>query len=402
MREKHQCKLPVRAPLTGLENRFPRLRLQTRTVFDLVINHLNAALAAATVGGVLNKHAFDGVKETHRLQCLAAIRAYIFADLATGTSKYSHNTHTLVNARKLLAEYQRAELPWLPELHHCGPGNNNRSWLACPELQELCQSEQDSKRAAAVHQLKWVVDIEPMHLKHLDILVANFFGDDALADGTALTPEMVAIATQYALLGRLCEVVDGTVGRPTYEYMGDNTVRASHLAKQRAPAPHTYPILFPWPLVQSGLSAVREAFQDEIAEQQMDSLTGIGGRMNRCIKVLHAQYLPGWNAHFDKGLTNHKLRAMACAWLYAKAPAGTKFVGFIQRVLGHTSTNASLYYELVEHKKGEPFLAADDGDAVERSRPDMALVAELEAVLQNRKHKAADLTFRSHIQQALQ
>jgi integrase len=134
----------------------------------------------------------------------------------------------------------------------------------------------------------------------------------------------------------------------------------------------------------------------------MDSLTGIGGRMNRCIKVLHAQYLPGWNAHFDKGLTNHKLRAMACAWLYAKAPAGTKFVGFIQRVLGHTSTNASLYYELVEHKKGEPFLAADDGDAVERSRPDMALVAELEAVLQNRKHKAADLTFRSHIQQALQ
>jgi hypothetical protein len=402
MREKHQCKLPVRAPLPGLETRFPRLRLQTRTVFDIVINHLNAALAAATVGGALNKHAFDAVKESHRLQCLAAVRDYIFADLATGTSKYSHNTHTLVNARKLLAEYQRAELPWLPELHHCGQGNNNRSWLACPELQELCQSEQDSKRAAAVHQLKWVVDIEPMHLKHLDILVANFFDADALADGTQLTAEMVAIATQYALLGRLCEVVDGAEGRPTYEYMGDNTVRASHLAKQRAPLPHTYPILFPWPLVQSGLAAVREAFQDEISEKQMDSLTGIGGRMNRCIKVLHAQYLPGWNAHFDKGLTNHKLRAMACAWLYAKSPPGTKFVGFIQRVLGHTSTNASLYYELVEHKKGEPFMAADDGDAVERSRPDMALVAELEAVLQNRKHKAADLTFRSQIQQALQ
>jgi hypothetical protein len=402
MREKHQCKLPVHAPLPGLENRFPRLRLQTRTVFDIVINHLNAALAAATVGGALNKHAFDAVKESHRLQCLAAVRDYIFADLATGTSKYSHNTHTLVNARKLLAEYQRAELPWLPELHHCGQGNNNRSWLACPELQELCQSEQDSKRAAAVHQLKWVVDIEPMHLKHLDILVANFFDADALADGTQLTAEMVAIATQYALLGRLCEVVDGAEGRPTYEYMGDNTVRASHLAKQRAPSPHTYPILFPWPLVQSGLAAVREAFQDEISEKQMDSLTGIGGRMNRCIKVLHAQYLPGWNAHFDKGLTNHKLRAMACAWLYAKSPPGTKFVGFIQRVLGHTSTNASLYYELVEHKKGEPFMAADDGDAVERSRPDMALVAELEAVLQNRKHKAADLTFRSQIQQALQ
>ena len=402
MREKHQFKLPVHAPLPGLEDRYPRLRLQTRTVFDIVINHLNAALAAATVCEVLNKQAFDAVKETHRLQCLAAVRAYLFQDLAKGTSKYSHNTHTLVNARKLLAEYQRAELPWFVELHCCGPGSNNASWLACPELQELCQNEQDSKRAAAVHQLKWVVDIEPMHLKHLDILVANFFGADALADGTQLTPEMVAIATQYALLGRLCEVVDGTVGRPTYEYMGDNTVRASHLAKQRAPAPHVFPILFPWPLVQSGLTAVREAFQDEISEKQMDSLTGIGGRMNRYIKVLHAQYLPGWNAHFDKGLTNHKLRAMACAWLYSKAPPGTKFVGFIQRVLGHTSTNASLYYELVEHKKGTPFMTAQDSDAEERSRPDMALVAELEAVLQSRKHKGADLAFKSQIQQALQ
>ena len=75
--------------------------------------------------------------------------------------------------------------------------------------------------------------------------------------------------------------------------------------------------------------------------------------VNRCIKVLLAQYLPGWNADFERGLTNHKLRAMACAWLYAQAPPGTKFVGFIQRVLGHTSTSASLYYELVEHKKGQ-------------------------------------------------
>ena len=59
---------------------------------------------------------------------------------------------------------------------------------------------------------------------HLDILVANFFDADALADGTQLTAEMVAIATQYSLLCRLCEVIDGSEGRPTYEYMGDNTV----------------------------------------------------------------------------------------------------------------------------------------------------------------------------------
>ena len=110
--------------------------------------------------------------------------------------------------------------------------------------------------------------------------------------------------------------------------------------------------------MQRGLATVREAFEDEIAEEQMDSLIGIGGRMNRCIKVLHALYMPGWNAHFDTCLTNHKLRAMACAWLYAQAPPGTKCVGFIQRVLGHTSTSASLYYELVEHKKGQPFMAA--------------------------------------------
>ena len=269
----NQLKLPIHAPLPGLEDRFPRLRTQTRTVFDLVIRHLNAALAAATVSGVVKKRVFNAVKESHRLQCLAAIRAYIFQDIANGTSKYSHNAHTLVNARKLLAEYQQDQLLWFPELHHCGQGNNTNSWLACPELQELCQSEQDSKRAAAVHQLKWVVDIEPMHLKHLDILVANFFDSDALADGTPLTSEMVAIATQYALLGRLCEVVDGAAGRPTYEYVGDNNVRASHLAKQRAPAPHTYPILFPWLLVQSGLATVRESFRGEIAEQQMDSLT---------------------------------------------------------------------------------------------------------------------------------
>jgi len=244
-----QCKLPIFAPALALEDRFPRMRLQTRTVFDLVIRHLTAALAAATVEGVLRKREFDAVKKRHRLQCLKAIKVYIFQDIKRGTSKYSHNTHTLVNARKLLAEYQRDQLPWLSELHHCGQGSNNETWLACPELQELCQSEQDEKRAAAVHQLKWVVDVEPMHLKHLDILVANFFDSDALADGTPLTPEMVAIATQYALLGRMCEVVDGTAGRPTYQYLGDNMVRASHLAKQRAPAPHTFPILFPWPLV---------------------------------------------------------------------------------------------------------------------------------------------------------
>ena len=398
----NQLELPFHAPLPGLEHRFPRLRLQTRTVFDLVISHLNAALAAATVSGVLKKQVFDAVKESHRLQCLAAIREYIFKDIARGTSKYSHNAHTLVNARKLLAEYQRAQLPWFPELHHCGQGNNNDSWLACPELQDLCQSEQNEKRAAAVHQLKWVVDIEPMHLKHLDILVANFFESEALADGIPLTPEMVAIATQYALLGRMCEIVDGAAGRPTYEYIGDNMVRASHLAKQRAPAPHTYPILFPWPLVQRGLATVREAFEYEIAEQQMDSLSGIGGRMNRCIRVLHAQYMPGWDAHFDKGLTNHKLRAMACAWLFAKAPPGTKFVGFIQRVLGHTSTSASLYYELVEHKKGQPFMvdSAEDG-AEPRSSNDLSLIDELEAVLQSKKHKGADLTLKNHIQQAL-
>jgi len=398
----NQLELPFHAPLPGLEHRFPRLRLQTRTVFDLVISHLNAALAAATVSGVLKKQVFDAVKESHRLQCLAAIREYIFKDIARGTSKYSHNAHTLVNARKLLAEYQRAQLPWFPELHHCGQGNNNDSWLACPELQDLCQSEQNEKRAAAVHQLKWVVDIEPMHLKHLDILVANFFESEALADGIPLTPEMVAIATQYALLGRMCEIVDGAAGRPTYEYIGDNMVRASHLAKQRAPAPHTYPILFPWPLVQRGLATVREAFEYEIAEQQMDSLSGIGGRMNRCIRVLHAQYMPGWDAHFDKGLTNHKLRAMACAWLFAKAPPGTKFVGFIQRVLGHTSTSASLYYELVEHKKGQPFMvdSAEDG-AEPRSSNDLSLIDELEAVLQSKKHKGADPSLKNNIQQAL-
>ena len=358
MRTK-QFKLPSRAPALGLENRFPRLRRQTRAVFDLVVRHLTDALAAATVGGVFRKQTFDAVKEKHRLQCLEAVRAYIFQDLERSTSKYSLNAHVLVNARKLLAEYQQDQLPWFPELHCCGQGNNNNSWLACPQLQDLCQGEQDEKRAAAVHQLKWVVDVEPMHLKHLDILVANFFDSEALADGTPLTVEMVAVATQYALLGRMCEVVDGAEGRPTYEYMGDGLVRASHLAKQRTPEPHTYPILFQWPLVQSGLFTVREAFRDEIAQQQMDSLSGVGARMNKCIKLLHAQYLPGWNSQFDRGLTNHKLRAMACAWLYAKSPPGSKFVGFIQRVLGHTSTNASLYYELVEHKKGQPFLTAE-------------------------------------------
>jgi len=402
MRAKQSCKLPSRAPAQGLENRFPRLRTQTRAVFDLVITHLTSALAAATVKGVFKKQVFDAVKEKHRLQCLAAIKDYIFQDIARGTSKYSHNAHTLVNARKLLAEYQQEQLPWLPELHCCGQGNNNCSWLACPELQDLCQSEQDSKRAAAVHQLKWVVDIEPMHLKHLDILVANFFDSEILGDGTALTVEMVAVATQYALLGRMCEVVDGAEGRPTYEYLGDGMVKASHLAKQRTPAPHTYPILFPWPLVQSGLATVREALCGEIAEQQMDSLSGVGGRMNKCIKVLHAQYLPGWNAHFERGLTNHKLRAMACAWLYAQAPAGTKFVGFIQRVLGHTSTSASLYYELVEHKKGQPFLAAEaESDADARSSNDLTLIGELEAVLQSKKHRGADPSLKKHIQQAL-
>ena len=396
-------KLPSRAPAPGVEYRFPRLRTQTRAVFDIVICHLNAALAAATHNKVFKKQVFDASKESHRLQCLAAVRDYIFADMANGTSKYSHNAHTLVNARKLLAEYQQDQLPWFPELHCCGQGNNNSSWLACPELQDLCQSEQDSKRAAAVHQLKWVVDIEPMHLKHLDILTANYFNSEALAGGTALTPEMVAIATQYALLGRLCEVVDGAPGRPSYEYLGDGMVRASHLAKQRIPVPHTYPILFPWPLVQCGLTTVRDSFRGEIAEQHMDSLTGIGGRMNKCIKVLHAQYLPGWNAHFDKGLSNHKLRAMACAWLYAQSPPGTKFVGFIQRVLGHTSTGASLYYELVEHKKGQPFLvaAAEDDAQTARSGADVVLIGEGRAVLHSRKHKAADPALKGRIQQTL-
>jgi hypothetical protein len=398
MRAK-QYKLPSRAPALGLENRFPRLRTQTRAVFDLVIRHLTTALAAATVGRVFKKAVFDTVKESHRQQCLAAVRDYVFADIARGTSKYSHNAHTLVNARKLLAEYQQDQLPWFPDLHCCGLGKNNCSWLACPELQELCQNEQDQKRAAAVHQLKWVVDVEPMHLKHLDILVANFFESETLADSTPLTVEMVAVATQYALLGRMCEVVDGTAGRPTYEYVGDGMVRASHLAKQRNPAPHTYPILFQWPLAQRGLAAVRETFEDEIAEQQLDSLSGIGGRMNKCMKVLHAQYLPGWNAHFDKGLTNHKLRAMACAWLYAKAPPGTKFVGFIQRVLGHTSTNASLCYELVQHQKGQPFLAAEveEDVAAVPSGADLALIGEIEAVLHSRKHKAADSTLTDRI-----
>ena len=125
--------------------------------------------------------------------------------------------------------------------------------------------------------------------------------------------------------------------------------------------------------------------------------------MNKCIKMLHAQYMPGWNAHFDRGLSNHKLRAMACAWLYSQAPSGTKFAGFIQRVLGHTSTNASLYYELVEHRKGQPFLtvAAEDG-ADARSSNDLTLIGELEAVLQSTKHRGADLSLKNHIQQALQ
>jgi hypothetical protein len=371
-------------------------------VFDLVITHLTTALAAATVKGVFKKQVFDAVREGHRLQCLAAVRDNIFADLERGTSKYSHNAHVLVNARKLLAEYQQEQLPWFPELHCCGQGNNNSSWLACPQLQELCQSEQDSKQAAAVHQLKWVVDIEPMHMKHLDILVANFFDSETLGDGTPLTVEMVAVATQYALLGRMCEIVDGAAGRPTYEYMGSGMVKASHLAKQRTPAPHTYPILFPWPLVQSGLATVREALCGEIAEQQMDSLSGIAGRMNKCIKVLHAQYMPGWNAHFERGLSNHKLRAMAVAWLYSKAPPGTKFVGFIQRVLGHTSTSASLYYELVEHRKGQPFLvAAAESDANVRSSSDLSMIGEVEAVLHSKKHRGADSALKGRIQQAL-
>jgi hypothetical protein len=399
-----QIKLPAHAPAPGLENRFARMRVPTRDVFDLVVSHVNAAMKEAAVNGLFKKQLFDAVKEVHRSQCLEAIKAYVFKDISRGTSKYSHNTHTLVNARKLLAEYQRAELPWFPELHHCGKNNNNATWLACPELQELCQGEQNEKRAAAVHQLRWLVDVEPMHLKHLDILVANFYGTNELADGTPLTPEMVAVASQYALLERLCEVIDGTAGRPTYEYMGNNTVRASHLAKQRDPTPHTYPILFPWALVQKGLATTRAAFQDEISEQEMNSLTGIGGRMNRCIKSLHAQYVPGWSSHFDRGLTNHKLRAMACAWLYAKASPGTKYLGFIQRVLGHASTNASLYYELVEHKKGTPFmtaLATALSDVTSKNPSDMALISELKTVLYNKKHKKADFTLKSNIEQAL-
>ena len=103
MRAKQQYKLPVHAPLSDLENRFPRLRLQTRAVFDLVIRHLSAALAAATVNGVFKKQLFDAVKEVHRLQCLADIKDYVFQDIARGTSKYSHNAHTLVNARQQAA-----------------------------------------------------------------------------------------------------------------------------------------------------------------------------------------------------------------------------------------------------------------------------------------------------------
>ena len=98
--------------------------MQTRAVFDLVIRHLNAALAAATVEGVLRKREFDAVKKRHRLQCLKAIKLYIIQDIKRGTSKYSHNTHTLMNARKLLAEYQQNQLPWLSELHHCGQDRN--------------------------------------------------------------------------------------------------------------------------------------------------------------------------------------------------------------------------------------------------------------------------------------
>ena len=94
---------------------------------------------------------------------------------------------------------------------------------------------------------------------------------------------------------------------------------------------------------------------------------------------------------------------MACAWLYAQAPAGTKFVGFIQRVLGHTSTSASLYYELVEHKKGQPFMAAEAEDGAEaRSSNDLTLIGELEAILQSKKHRGADPTLRKNIQHALQ
>jgi hypothetical protein len=106
-----------------------------------------------------------------------------------------------------------------------------------------------------------------MHLKYLYILVANFFESETLADGTPLTVDMVAVAVQYSLLGRMCEVVDGAAGRSTYEFLNDGVVRASHLAKQRIPTPHTYPMLFPCPVVQSGLATVREAFRGEIAKQ---------------------------------------------------------------------------------------------------------------------------------------
>jgi hypothetical protein len=124
--------------------------------------------------------------------------------------------------------------------------------------------------------------------------------------------------------------------------------------------------------------------------------------MNRCIKALHTQYLPGWNAHFDKGLTNHKLRAMACAWLYAKSPPGTKYLGFIQRVLGHSSTNASLYYELVQHHKGQPFLTAEVEETADvHSSSDVLMIGEVEAVLHNRKHRGADPALKGRIQQAL-
>jgi hypothetical protein len=63
---------------------------------------------------------------------------------------------------------------------------------------------------------------------------------------------------------------------------------------------------------------------------------------------------------------------------------------------------ASLYYELVEHKKGQPFLTAEVEETAEaRSSNDMLMIAEVEAVLHSREHRGADPALKGIIQQAL-
>lgn len=62
----------------------------------------------------------------------------------------------------------------------------------------------------------------------------------------------------------------------------------------------------------------------------------------------------------------------------------------------------SLYYERVEHKKGEPFMAerAEDDAEAACSGADLALITGVEALLRSSKHRAANALLRQRIKKA--